>query len=134
MNNPTSQQARYKLADTACVLLTGFVAGELPGFDKLAIHWDDCDMEGHRFWFHFHAPVLMGEHVSGDGHARRMSGLIRRAMTSVRRNPEFAKHPQYTFRWQLESAPKKETDIRGFTKGLRYETASWIYILNITSS
>lgn len=132
-----TKRGRRILADMMVVQLRRLLGAEFPEQAPeavLVVHWDDCNFSCDQFWFHFRDRTLIRQHRTGDGHARKISGMLRRAMTRAKQQKEFAEHARYRFSWELAEAPQVEEPAGGITRGRCYETASWIYILNIQGS
>jgi hypothetical protein len=131
-HDETSKRARRILADTAEATMRAYIKDAIGKDDVMEVHWDDCDMDVHRFWFHFRDRTLIQSHCTGDGHARKMSGLIRRAMTAaIRKDKRLAEHKQYSFDWSFQYAPEVEKREDGQTRKLSYTTATWCYVLSV---
>jgi hypothetical protein len=96
----------------------------------LEIHWDDCDMDERRFWFHFHAPRLSGVRVAGSKEMREASQWVK---ACVQESRAFLKDCPYQIEWcsSKHDAPEaKYITLDGRKYFDRYESYTWIKVLS----
>ncbi len=66
------------------------------------IHWDDCDMDCHTFWFHLAAKE---EDVLSVDYSKNLTTSFRRAVKEI--DLTIAAPSPYELRWELAESPRK---------------------------
>lgn len=116
-----SRNSRWERVKAAVAQMQAAIDAEL-GAHAFFVHCDDSNFTDDEFWVHFRARQLVAQHLTGDGYARKVSGVIRRAMTAAKIGAARD--------WRLSGSPKV-SPTPGFTKALRYETDTWVYVLHL---
>lgn len=118
---------RKQLATKVEEYLQELLKKELPLL-PLRIHWDDCDCDDRRFWFHFQLKGLMTFHP-GATHLKQTSAFIQMAKRLT--GKQLDADTPYQACWDLERRPKQLTkmiDRRTYPDG--YDTDTWVYVLS----
>lgn len=124
---PLTMTDRHTLATELAEHLQKFCDNGHAGV--LKIHWDDCDMDERRFWFHFYAPHLKDVRQSNSKEMKEASKLV---TACIREAQAFLHDCCYTTEWNSSKwdAPKAEYWNDGGRKYFdRYETQTWIKVL-----
>lgn len=120
--------SRADLATKVVEHLSGVLTAALGEKAKLGVHWDDCDADERRFWFHFHDPQLA--HSSPrDTRATKVSLAIRAAMRTLSTIEDAS---PYKFYWDLRESPRATYYSDRGPKRDRfkeYDSHTWIYVL-----
>jgi len=117
---------RKQLATQVVEDIQELLAKETPPLE-MQVHWDDCDCDERRFWFHFRLPGLL--EVKDSPRIRRASAFIQNAkrLTQKQLNAD----TPYSCHWELVQRPQHVTqmyDRRTYFAG--YSTDSWVYVLS----
>lgn len=117
---------KRKLADAAVARLQQLVD---PEAIDILVHWDDCDSDEAKFWFHFRVKS-MRSYTPRSKQATVIALRIREAWKKV--DKELAGPSPYQFVIDRQSAPVaryiSNTSPRVFKE---YEGDTWIYTLTI---
>ncbi len=120
MSKSTNEYATELVAQ-----LSQFAETQHPGL--LLIHWDDCDIDDRRFWFHFRAPRL---HKVGQARSREMIQASRLVRACLKETTKFLAECPYTVEWSNWEAPRAiYHTIDGRKYFSEYETSTWIKVL-----
>lgn len=120
--------SRTDLATTVVEHLTEGLSVTLDVSGGFAVHWDDCDADERRFWFHFHDPQMARSSPRGT-RAKMVSLAIRAAMRTL--SPIEDRSP-YKFYWDLQESPRATYYSGHGPKRDRfkeYDSHTWIYVL-----
>jgi len=95
---------------------------------SMLIHWDDCDMDERRFWFHFRRAGLLNVRQTGTPVVRDCSKLIKNLKLEALKlmDPSI-----YECHWSTYEKPMmkyRQYDGRKTPEG--YDTDTWIYVLS----
>jgi len=95
---------------------------------RLLIHWDDCDMDERRFWFHFQRPGLHNVRETGTPVVQGCAKLITNLKAEALRLME----PSiYECHWYTYSRPKMTyRQYHGRKTPEGYDDDRWIYVLS----
>ena len=120
---------RKYLATMAADYLTEMQSKLLPEYPHLLkIHWDDCDMDERRFWFHFRRPGLVNVKETGTPVVKDCAKMIKKLKEEALKLMEPS---MYECHWSPHSKPVmryRQYDHRRTPDG--YDTDTWIYVLS----
>lgn len=119
---------RKELATLLAQHLRDFCDTRHPGL--VEIHWDDCDMEERRFWFHFRVPSL-GDIRQAKSKVMRMASKL--VLACVREAEDFLSECPYEAHlwWGKYNNPRGlYRTIYGRKYFDHYDSDTWIKVLS----
>lgn len=95
---------------------------------RLLIHWDDCDMDERRFWFHFRRAGLLNVRQTNTPVVKGCSKLIKNLKAEALKLMEPSIYECHWHTYQRPVMVYGQHDHHRTPEG--YDTDTWIYVLS----